>query len=117
MLHLAVAAASMIGLASACSEDGSFEITIDGADAACDSAVEAMLQAVPDGIDGMVEAVPEEIRADVRLLVDAYGSAVETWFETGDGPADGTLDTPELDAAESRVGDWLEAHCTSETVD
>ena len=117
MLHLAVAAASMLGLSTACSGEGEIDITIAGADAACDSAVEAVLQAIPEGIDGMVDAVPEDIRADVRLLVDAYGSVVEAWFRTGDGPADDELDTPELDAAEQRVGDWLEAHCTDETVD
>lgn len=117
MLHLAVAAASLLGLSTACSGEGSFDVTIDGADSACDGAVEAVLDAVPDGIDGIVDAVPEEIRADVRLLVDAYGNALESWFRTGDGPADGELDTPELDAAEQRVGDWLDAHCTDETVD
>jgi hypothetical protein len=97
---------------TACSGEMTFsdDVALSG-DAACGQAFDDVIAAVGDGVDGMVGAVPDAIRADVRLLVDAYGDAVAAWLQTGDGPEDGALDTPELQAAEDRVAAWLETHC------
>ncbi|HYF46201.1 MAG TPA: hypothetical protein VD926_08330 [Acidimicrobiales bacterium] len=110
-LSLLVAAGS-IALLSACSGEmtASADVEVSG-DPACGQAFEDVLGAIGGGLDGMIDAAPEELRPDLRLLVVTYGDVFWAWVETGEGPADGALDTPELDAAEQRVLDWLEQHC------
>jgi hypothetical protein len=83
--------------------------------------VRETLEATRDALDESVDAAPGEIKADVKIVTDAYGPFIEslakvnfdfTKVDAAD-PSLAKVSTPEVQAAAERVDAWVDANCKS----
>jgi hypothetical protein len=83
------------------------------------NSIRASLEAARDALDRAVDVAPTEIKADVRVIADAYrpfiAALVKVNFDfTKINPSDPGfvgIQKPEVAAAAQRIAAWSSAHC------
>ena len=89
-----------------------------GADAA---SVRASLETAQDALDDGVRLAPSEIKADMKIIADAFGPFIEAMAKANfdftkvnpEDPAFANVQKPEVQAASARIDAWVDANCKS----
>jgi hypothetical protein len=87
-----------------------------GADAA---SLRSSLEKAKDALDDAVKVAPSEIKADVKVIADAYGPFIDAMAKANfdftklnpQDPAFAEIQKPEVAAAAQRIEAWGKAHC------
>jgi hypothetical protein len=87
-----------------------------GADAA---SLRSTLETAKDALNEAVKAAPSEIKADVKVIADAYGPFIDAMAKANfdftkinpQDPAFADIQKPEVAAAAERISEWGTAHC------
>jgi hypothetical protein len=87
-----------------------------GADAAN---LRSSLETAKDALDDAVKVAPSEIKADVRVIADAYGPFIDAMAKANfdftkinpQDPAFAEIQKPEVASAAQRIEAWGKAHC------
>jgi hypothetical protein len=87
------------------------------------ASIRATLENAKAALDESVRVAPSEIKADVRVIADAFGPFIEALAKANydftklnpQDPAFAKIQDPQVTAASQRITAWAKAHCSTNT--